>query len=147
MMMKKNKFIVLLLGVCSAVMAQPSPVGIVSVQDSIKSVQLGVISSVATDGGHGVQLSGVSNSSAQKFNGLQLSTITNITAGMDSGLQLSGILNVSSAMQRGVQLGAINFADSLNGAQIGVFNIARKRPKGWHSSTCLTTASAIRSAW
>ena len=131
MMMKKNKFIVLLLGVCSAVMAQPSPVGIVSVQDSIKSVQLGVISSVATDGGHGVQLSGVSNSSAQKFNGLQLSTITNITAGMDSGLQLSGILNVSSAMQRGVQLGAINFADSLNGAQIGVFNIARKRPKGW----------------
>ena len=130
-MMKKNKFIVLLLGVCSAVMAQPSPVGIVSVQDSIKSVQLGVISSVATDGGHGVQLSGVSNSSAQKFNGLQLSTITNITAGMDSGLQLSGILNVSSAMQRGLQLGTINFADSLNGAQIGVFNIARRHPKGW----------------
>ena len=129
--MKKNCSLLLLLGVCSAVMAQRSPVGIVSIQDSIKSVQLGVISSVATDGGHGVQLSGVSNSSAQKLNGLQLSTITNTTAGMDSGLQLSGILNVSSAMQRGVQLGAINFTDSLNGAQIGVFNLARKHPKGW----------------
>ena len=50
---------------------------------------------------------------------------------MDKGVQLSALLNVSSAMQRGLQLGAINFADSLNGAQIGVFNIARKRPKGW----------------
>ena len=113
------------------VQAQNSPVGIVSVQDSVKSVQFGVISSVATDGGHGVQLSGLSNTSAHKFNGLQLSSVSNITAGMDKGVQLSGILNVSSAMQRGLQLGAINFADSLNGAQIGVFNIARKRPKGW----------------
>lgn len=113
------------------VQAQNSPVGIVSVQDSVKSVQLGIISSVAADGGHGVQLSGFSNTSAHVFNGWQLSSISNITAGMDKGLQLSDILNVSSAMQRGLQLGAINYADSLNGAQIGVFNIARKRPKGW----------------
>ena len=113
------------------VQAQNSPVGIVSVQDSVKSVQFGIISSVATDGGHGVQLSGLSNTSAHKFNGLQLSSVSNITAGMDKGVQLSGILNVSSAMQRGLQLGAINYADSLNGAQIGLFNIARKRPKGW----------------
>ena len=111
--------------------AQNFPVGIVSVQDSVKSVQVGIISSVAADGGHGVQLSGVSNTSAHKFDGLQLSSISNITAGMDKGVQLSGILNVSSAMQRGLQLGTINFTDSLNGAQIGVFNIARKRPKGW----------------
>jgi hypothetical protein len=46
------------------VYAQKFPVGIVSVQDSVKSVQVGVISSVAADGGHGVQLSGVSNTSA-----------------------------------------------------------------------------------
>ena len=112
-------------------MAQNSPVGIVSVQDSVKSVQLGVISTVAADGGHGVQLSSTSNTTAHKFNGLQLSGISNITAGMDKGVQLSALLNVSSAMQRGLQLGAINFADSLNGAQIGVFNIARRHPKGW----------------
>ncbi len=114
-----------------SVQAQNSPVGIVSVQDSVKSVQLGVISSVAADGGHGVQLSVASNTSAHQFNGLQLSGISNITAGMDKGMQLSAILNVSSAMQRGLQLGAINYADSLNGAQVGLFNIARKRPKGW----------------
>ena len=113
------------------VQAQKSPVGIVSVQDSVKSVQVGVISSVAADGGHGVQLSGVSNTSTHQFNGLQLSSISNITAGMDYGVQLSGILNVSSAMQRGLQLGTINYADSLNGTQIGVFNIARKRTRGW----------------
>jgi hypothetical protein len=113
------------------VQAQKSPVGIISVQDSVKSVQVGVISSVSADGGHGVQLSGVSNTSAHQFDGLQLSSISNITAGMDHGVQLSGILNVSSAMQRGLQLGTFNYADSLNGAQIGVFNVARKRPKGW----------------
>ena len=121
----------LMLGTCTALMAQHSPVGIVSVQDSVKSVQLGVISSVSVDGGHGVQLSGLSNTSAHKFDGVQLSTISNITTGMDKGLQLSGILNVSSAMQRGVQIGAFNYADSLNGAQVGIYNIARKRPKGW----------------
>jgi hypothetical protein len=111
--------------------AQKFPVGVVSVQDTTKSVQVGVISSVAAEGGHGVQLSGTSNMSAQEFNGLQLSGINNITNGMNRGLQLSAILNVSESKMGGWQLGAINFADSLNGAQIGVFNIARKRPKGW----------------
>ena len=115
----------------SPVRAQRSPVGIVSVQDSVKSVQFGVISSVATDGGHGVQLSGVSNISVHKFDGLQLSGISNITGGMDKGLQLSAFLNVSTAMQRAWQLSAINYADSLNGAQIGLINYAYKRPKGW----------------
>ena len=129
--MKRKSMLFLMLGTCTALMAQHSPVGIVSVQDSVKSVQLGVISSVSVDGGHGVQLSGLSNTSAHKFDGVQLSTISNITTGMDKGLQLSGILNVSSAMQRGVQIGAFNYADSLNGAQVGIFNIARKRPKGW----------------
>ena len=111
--------------------AQHFPVGVVSVQDTTKAFQLGVISSIATDGGKGVQLAGMSNTSAHVFNGLQLSSVSNITRGMNSGLQLSGVLNVSSAMHRGVQLGAVNYADSLNGAQIGVFNVARRRPKGW----------------
>ena len=113
------------------VFAQNFPVGIVSTQDTVKAVQLGVISSVAEDGGHGLQLSGVSSMSAHTFNGLQLSGVSNITRGMDRGLQLSGILNVSSAMMKGWQWGAVNYADSLDGAQVGVFNVARRRPKGW----------------
>ena len=113
------------------VQAQKSPVGIVSTQDSVKSVQFGVISTVATEGGHGLQLAGVSNTSAHVFNGLQLSALNNVTGGMNRGVQLAGLLNVSSAMTRGLQLATFNYADSLNGAQIGLFNIARKRPKGW----------------
>lgn len=115
----------------SHIYAQNLPVGIVSTQDTVKTVQFSVISSVAEDGGHGLQLSGVSNTSAHTFNGLQLSGVSNITMGMNRGLQLSGILNVSSAMMRGWQWGAVNYADSLNGVQIGAFNVARRRPKGW----------------
>ena len=111
--------------------AQKFPVGIVSVQDSVKSVQFGFISTVATEGGKGVQIGGMSNMSAHKFNGLQLSALSNITQGMDKGVQLSGIMNVSSGMHRGLQFGAVNYVDSLNGAQIGAFNVARRRPKGW----------------
>ena len=125
------------------VFAQKSPVGIVSVQDSVKSVQLGVISSIATDGGHGLQLSGVSNMSANSFKGLQLTTISNISHGMERGLQASALLNVSSAMMRGWQLGAVNYTDSLDGAQVGLFNIARKHRKGWQVGLVNLTFDSI----
>ena len=130
-MVRKIRVLTLLLCVSIAVMAQKFPVGIVSVQDSVKSVQIGFISTVATEGGKGVQIGGMSNMSAHKFNGLQLSALSNITQGMDKGVQLSGIMNVSSGMHRGLQFGAVNYSDSLNGAQIGAFNVARRRPKGW----------------
>ena len=113
------------------VKAQTSPVGILSGQDTVKSVQFGVISSVAINGGKGLQFGTFSNVSGAMFSGLQLSGINNITHGMNKGLQLSPLLNVSSGKMNGWQMGAINYADSLNGAQIGVFNVARKRPKGW----------------
>ena len=112
------------------VLAQRFPVGIVSSMDSVKSVQFGVISSVAANGGRGLQLSGVSNMTAHQFSGLQLSGVSNITKGMNRGLQLSGLLNVSSSMMRGWQWGAVNYADSLDGVQIGLLNVSRQRPKG-----------------
>ena len=130
-MVRKISVLTLLLCLSIAVTAQKFPVGIVSVQDSVKSVQIGFISTVATEGGKGVQIGGMSNMSAHKFNGLQLSALSNITQGMDKGVQLSGIMNVSSGMHRGLQFGAVNYSDSLNGAQIGAFNVARRRPKGW----------------
>ena len=132
--MRKSLAIVavfLITAVDYSICAQNSPVGIVSVQDSVKSIQFGVISTVAPDGGHGVQLAGVSNTAAHRFNGLQLGGVSNITQGMERGLQLSGILNVSTEMMRGWQWGAVNYADSLDGIQVGVFNVARKRPEGW----------------
>ncbi len=120
----------MLLGINITVFAQRGPVGIVSVQDSVKNVQFGLISAVAPDGGHGLQLSAVSNTSAHTFNGLQLSII-NVTRDMQRGLQLAGILNVSEGMMRGGQMGAVNYTDSLDGVQVGLFNVARKRPQGW----------------
>ena len=113
------------------VQAQNFPVGIMSGQDSVKSVQFGVLSSVAVNGGKGFQYGTLSNVSGGMFSGLQLAAINNITRGMNKGLQLSALLNVSSGKTNGWQLGAINYADSLDGAQIGLFNVARKRPKGW----------------
>ena len=129
--MRKVGFWVVLCSMSVSVMAQKTPVGIVSIQDTVKSVQVGIISSVATDGGHGVQLSVVSNAVSYGFDGLQLSIINNIIQGMNQGVQLSALLNVSSSMMRGVQVGAFNYADTLNGAQVGLFNVARKHPKGW----------------
>ena len=111
--------------------AQRSPIGIVSVQDTVRSVQWGIISSIAEEGGRGLQLASVSNISAHTFNGLQFAGVNNISSGMNRGLQLSGILNVSSGMMRGWQWGAVNYTDSLDGIQIGAFNVARKRLKGW----------------
>ena len=124
-------FWVVLCSMSVSVMAQKTPVGIVSIQDTVKSVQVGIISSVATDGGHGVQLSVVSNAVSYGFDGLQLSIINNIIQGMNQGVQLCALLNVSSSMMRGVQVGTFNYADTLNGAQVGLFNVARKHPKGW----------------
>ena len=129
--MKRLGIVALLWCMTIGMMGQRFPVGIFSVQDTVKGFQLGVISSVNPDGGKGLQLSGFTNTSGGTFNGLQLSGISNITDGMNRGAQLSAIMNVSSSMMRGLQLGAVNYADSLNGAQIGVLNVARKRPKGW----------------
>lgn len=111
--------------------AQKNPVGIVSVQDSVKGFRFGVISSIAPDGGYGLQFSGVSNTSGHLFNGLQLAGASNITTDMDKGLQLSGILNISSGRMNGWQWGVANYADSLNGTQVGLVNLVSSHPKGW----------------
>ena len=130
--MRKSFLIFAFLHVILSSQAQKFPVGIVSVQDTVKSAQVGLISTVAPDGGRGLQLSSVSNITGHTFNGLQLAGVSNITNGMDRGLQLSGILNVSSAKMGGWQLGAMNYADSLCGVQIGAFNDARRRStSGW----------------
>jgi hypothetical protein len=128
--MKKKLLAAVAMMAAINVQAQNFPVGVVSVQDTMKSVQVGIISSVAPEGGHGVQLSTVSNTSGKNFNGLQLGAISNITNGMEGGLQLSGLLNVSSSLMGGMQLGAMNYADSLKGLQLGVINDARRRSRG-----------------
>ena len=128
------------------VRAQRSPVGIVSIQDTTKSVQVGVISSVASDGGKGLQLSTFTNTSGGTFNGVQLSAITNMTQNMYKGVQLGGMLNVASGEMGGWQVAAFNYADSLKGAQIGVFNTARHISGGWQLGIINYTKDTIPGA-
>lgn len=111
--------------------AQRAPIGIVSGQGTLHGLQIGVISSIDYDGGRGVQLSGISNMSATSFRGIQLSGISNITQGVERGVQLSGLINVSSEYMRGLQFATVNYADSLNGSQLGLLNIAHAHPRGW----------------
>ena len=127
-------------------MAQRSPVGIVSIQDTTKSVQVGAISSVAADGGKGLQLSTFTNTSGGNFNGAQISAITNLTQTMHKGVQLGGMLNVASGEMGGWQVAAFNYADSLRGAQIGVFNTARHIRKGWQLGIINYTKDTIPGA-
>ena len=67
--------LLILVGALSAgiLHAQNLPVGIVSIQDTMRSVQLGIFSSVATDDVSGLQLSSMSNISAAPLHGLQFS--------------------------------------------------------------------------
>ena len=144
--MKKISLLALLGCVCTTLMAQRSPVGIVSIQDTTKSVQVGAISSVAADGGKGLQLSTFTNTSGGNFNGAQISAITNLTQTMHKGVQLGGMLNVASGEMGGWQVAAFNYADSLRGAQIGVFNTARHIRKGWQLGIINYTKDTIPGA-
>ena len=119
--------------------------GLLSDADTVRGIQVnallnasrqaeGVQASVVTNFARqlrGVQLSGFSNMATDPFKGVQLSGITNIATGVDHGLQLTGILNVSAGYMRGAQMAAYNYADSLNGTQIGLVNVARTHPRGW----------------
>ena len=127
----KNVFTVLILvAVSLSAAAQNCPVGIVSGQDSVRGMQFGVVASVAGAKARGVQLSGFSNMTTGSLRGVQLSGVSNIAAGVERGVQMSSMLNVSSGYMRGLQTAFYNYADSLKGTQIGIFNVARTHPKG-----------------
>lgn len=142
--MKKSIVFVILLVLCSIrANSQNHPIGIVAAQDSMHNLQVGLVTSVAVEEGKGMQLSGFSNLSAAPFKGMQLSLSTNIASGVERGVQMSGLANVSSGYMRGVQFGAHNYADSLNGSQIGLINVARTHPRGWQVGVLNITHDTI----
>lgn len=143
-MIRKTLFAALLLLSAPATLwGQRSPLGIVSAQDTLKHVQLGLVAAVANGQAQGLQLSGFANMSASPFRGVQLSGISNISMGVRRGMQLSAMLNVSSGYMRGLQTAAYNFADSLNGTQIGLINVALAHPKGWQVGLVNVTRDTV----
>ncbi len=108
----------------SNVHAQHTPVGITSSIDSVKSVQIGILSSVAVSQMKGFQFGGFANMSAAPINGLQLSGVSNIAMGVKKGVQLAPMFNISGGDMRGLQTSLYNFSDTLSGVQVGLFNRA-----------------------
>ena len=92
-----------------------------SVGGDMRGVQISGVSNVVK-GGNGVQLSLFNNVSSSPFRGVQLSALSNVSMGMKRGLQIASA-NVSSSYMRGLQVGGYNYADTLNGSQIGILNV------------------------
>ena len=105
-------------------------IGLTSTTDTVKGVQANILSNFARNV-RGLQLSGFSNISISPMRGVQFSGITNISMGVERGLQAASLLNVSTGDMRGMQTSIYNYADELNGLQLGVFNVATTHPKGW----------------
>ena len=96
---------------------------------SMRGVQVSGISNIARSM-NGVQLAGLSNVSSTPMRGVQLSALTNISMGVKRGIQLAGVANVSEAYMRGLQVAPYNYADTLNGSQIGLINVCQGHPRG-----------------
>ncbi len=92
-------------------------------------VQISGLSNVAT-GMRGVQISPFGNVSLSPFRGVQLSGVSNISRGIKLGMQVSLLSNVSSSYMRGLQIAAYNYADTLNGSQLGLINVCVSHPRG-----------------
>lgn len=147
MEIRRTIFILALASTVMPAMAQKSyfEASLFGTADSLIGAQIGVISSAALHEMRGVQLSGInnvaanisgvqiagwSNVSTTPLRGLQLAGITNISAGVSHGTQLSVLANVSSGYMRGYQSAGYNYADTLNGTQVGILNVCMSHPRG-----------------
>lgn len=95
----------------------------------MRGVQLSMISNVARQA-NGVQIAGLTNACTTPFRGIQACLITNIAMGVRRGMQVAAGANVCSSYMRGVQAGGYNYADTLNGSQIGIINVCVSHPRG-----------------
>ena len=94
-----------------------------------RGVQLSGISNAARSI-NGLQLSGMTNATATPMRGVQIAGVTNVAMGVKRGMQVAGAANVCSSYMRGLQLGAYNYADTLNGSQVGLMNFCVSHPHG-----------------
>lgn len=99
--------------------------GLISINDSIKGVQLSPISNIA-EYASGLQLATFSNVGYTGMKGVQLSILNNIVIGDARGLQLTGFYNQNIGTLHGVQIGLRNQTDTLRGVQIGLANFISK---------------------
>lgn len=100
-----------------------------SAGNGMRGLQLSMISNVARQV-NGVQIAGLTNACTTPLRGVQAGLITNIATGVRRGVQIAAGANVCAAYMRGVQVAAYNYADTLNGSQIGIVNVCVSHPRG-----------------
>lgn len=100
-----------------------------AIDGDMRGLQMSLISNIAKKG-HGVQIAGLTNATTTPFRGIQLGGITNIAMGMKRGMQIAAAANICSSYMRGLQMAGYNYADTLNGWQIGITNVCVSHPRG-----------------
>lgn len=95
----------------------------------MRGMQMAGIANVAQKF-NGLQVAGLTNACTTPMRGVQMSLITNISMGVKRGMQVAGAANVCSSYMRGLQTAFYNYADTLNGSQIGVVNVCVSHPRG-----------------
>ena len=100
-----------------------------SAHERLLGVQLSGISNYAHSG-KGVQMALFNNVAGVGFSGVQMSGVSNVALNIRKGLQMSALLNVAEGDMRGLQVAMYNYADNMNGSQIGFINVCVHHPKG-----------------
>lgn len=95
----------------------------------MRGVQIAGVANVARKF-NGVQLAGLTNACTTPMRGIQISAVTNISMGVKRGWQICGAANICSSYMRGLQTAVYNYADTLNGSQIGLVNVCVSHPRG-----------------
>ena len=104
--------------------------GLLTITDSLKGVQLSPVSNVA-EHASGFQMSAFSNVAYDGMKGFQLSALNNIVVGEANGLEIAGFTNQNVGTLKGMQVAFRNETDTLRGLQLGLFNyITRNYQKG-----------------
>ncbi|NVK48649.1 MAG: hypothetical protein HWE09_02695 [Cyclobacteriaceae bacterium] len=113
---------------------------------SVKGVQLAGLANVNLDSLSGFQGAGLTNFTLRGIRGVQASPLLNVSGGNMDGFQASALINythknakgvqagilgnISGGYVEGFQFGLFNYADSVNGASIGLLSFVRK---GYHT--------------
>ena len=91
----------------------------------VKGFQAGGFANITMGPTEGFQVSGFANYGSGSVEGVQVGGFANINEEGIKGVQTSGFVNYSGGTVSGTQIsGFMNIAKSVNGTQIGIFNMA-----------------------
>lgn len=105
-------------------------VGLISNVQQLRGLQIGAVTAIADGKMQGVNIGGILAYSTGKVNGVQIGGMANTVRGNMNGVQIAGFVNIAHGL-RGVQVGAYNFANVVNGVQLGIINVRQKQRSGY----------------